>query len=196
MKIRKSLAFSAAVLSITILSGAAVAQQTEGTQDLIDTIIKDVVDETIDRARKEVERATGIDPLETGYERGKIHSQAPADASDETKRELQKLDEEHDRKIVKLEEELDRKLSKAREEFEREAEKEDKSDKIEEKRVKLEEKVERAQSHFEKKASEENARFDHKREHILSKSRGGDREDKDRGKDKKKDKGKDKKKDD
>ncbi len=145
----------------------ASAQQPTSSQQLIDGIIQDVIDRTVDAARQEVRRNTGIDPLQRGYDASRNYEPAPADASDETRRELQKLNEEHDRKIAKLEDELQRKLRKAEDEFQREAAKEDKVEKIEEKREKLQEKVDEAYAKFEEKIGEENERFDEKRSNIL-----------------------------
>ena len=158
-----------AIALVLGVSGAS-AQQPSASQELIDGIIQDVIDRTVDAARQEVRRNTGIDPLKRGYDASKKYEPAPADASEETRRELQKLNEEHDRKIAKLEGELQRKLRKAEDEFQREAAKEDKAEKIEEKREKLQEKVDEAYAKFEEKIGEENERFDEKRSNILGKS--------------------------
>ena len=161
------IAFARAV--VLGVSGAS-AQQPSSSQDLIDGIIQDVINRTVDAARQEVRRNTGIDPLQRGYDPSRSYEPAPTDASEETRRELQKLNEEHDRKIAKLEEELQRKLRKTEDEFQREAAKEDKAEKIEEKREKLQEKVDEAYAKFKEKIVEENERFDEKRSKTLSKS--------------------------
>ena len=161
------IAFAIAV--VLGLSGAS-AQPPSSSQELIDGIIQDVINRTVDAARQEVRRNTGIDPLQRGYDRSRKYQPAPTDASEETRRELHQLNGEHDRKIAKLEEELERKLRKAEDEFQREAAKEDKAEKIAEKREKLQEKVDEAYAKFEDKIGEENARFDEKRSKILSKS--------------------------
>ncbi len=161
------IAFAIAV--VLGVSGAS-AQQPSSSQELIDGIIQDVINRTVDAARQEVRRNTGIDPLQRGYNRSRSYQPAPTDASEQTRRELQKLNQEHDRKIAKLEEELQRKLRKVEDEFQREAVKEDKAEKIEEKREKLQEKVDEAYAKFEEKIGEENERFDEKRSKILSKS--------------------------
>ena len=150
------------------VSGAA-AQAPGSAQELIDGIIQDVIDRAVDAARQEVRRNTGGDPLQRGYDRSRSYQPVRGDASEETRRELQKLNQEHDRKIAKLEAELARKLRKAEDEFRREAAKEDKAGKIEEKRKKLQEKVDQASAKFERKIGKENQRFDEKRSKILGK---------------------------
>lgn len=152
------------------LSSSVASAQSNANQDLIDGILQDVIERTLQRANDEVKRQTWIDPLESGYDRENNAGPAPKDSSDETRRELAQLDEEHERKIAKLEEELQRKLGKAEDEFQREAAKEDKADKIEGKRSKLQEKTDKAYAKFEEKITEENKRFDEKRSKILSKS--------------------------
>ena len=161
------IAFAIAV--VLGVSGAS-AQQPSSSQELIDGIIQDVINRTVDAARQEVRRNTGIDPLQRGYDPSRSYGPAPNDASEETRRELQKLNEEHDREIAKLEEELQRKLRTADDEFQREAAKEDKAEKIEEKGEKLQEKVNESYAKFKEKIGEENQRFDEKRSNILSKS--------------------------
>ncbi len=160
------IAFAIAV--VLGVSGAS-AQQPSSSQELIDGIIQDVINRTVDAAHQEVRRNTGIDPLRRGYDPSRSYQPAPTDASGETRRELQKLNEEHDRKIAKLEEELHRKLDKAEAESEREAAKEDKPEKINEKGDKLQEKADEAYAKFEEKIDEENARYDEKRWEILNK---------------------------
>lgn len=161
----------AAVLAFGV-SGAS-AQEAISSEDYVEGIIRDIIDRTVDAARDEVRRNTGIDPLERGYDPSRRHRAAPANASDETHRELRHLNAEHDREIAKLEEELRRKLDKAEAEFAREAAKEDKPGKVEEKRDKLQETVDEAYAKFEEKIGDENRRFDEKRDDILSKSRAG-----------------------
>ncbi len=157
-------------IAVVLGVSGAFARQPSSSQELIDGIIQDVINRTVDAARQEVRRNTGIDPLQRGYDPSRSYEPAPTDASEETRRELQKLNEEHDRKIAKLEGELQRKLRKAEDEFQREAAKEDKAEKIVEKREKLQEKVDEAYAKFEEKIREENERFDEKRSKILSKS--------------------------
>ena len=162
-------AMAFAVVMAFGVSGAS-AQEAFSSEDYVEGIIRDVIDRTIDAACDEVRRNTGIDPLERGYDPSRKYRPAPANASEETRRELRQLNEEHDRKIAKLEEELRRKVKKAEDEFQRESEKEDKAEKIDEKREKLEQKVDEAYAKFEEKIGEENERFDEKRSKILSKS--------------------------
>ncbi len=147
---------------------SAAAQAPGSLQELIDGIIQDVIDRSVDAACQEVRRNTGIDSLQRGYDRSRSYQPVRSDASEETKRELQKLNAEHDRKIAKLEAELRRKLRKAEDEFRREAAKEDKAEKIEEKREKLQEKVDKAAAKFGQKIGKANERFDEKRSKILS----------------------------
>ena len=161
------IAFTIAV--VLGVSGAS-AQPPSSSQVLIDGIIRDVITRTVDAARQEVRRNTGIDPLQKGYDPSRRYEPARTGASEETRRELHKLNEEHDRKIAKLEGELQRKLRKAEDELQREAVKEDKAEIIEEKREKLQEKVDEAYAKFEEKIGEENERFDEKRSKILGKS--------------------------
>ncbi len=162
------------VLAVTTGSMSAWAQQpTSTSQDLLEGIIQDVIGRTIEAAREEVRRNTGIDPLRRGYDPRRSYQPAPADASEETRRELRQLNAEHDRKIAKLEEELHHKLDKAEAEFEREAAKEDKPEKIAEKRDKLEQNVDEAYAKFEEKIAEANQTHDEKRDKIIRKERGG-----------------------
>ena len=139
------------------------------SEDLLDGILRDVIDRTLDAAREEVRRNTWVDPADPAD----AYQPVPADASAETRRELDQLYAEHDREIAKLEAELDHKLGKAESEFEREAAKEDETKKIVEKRAKLEEKVDKAYAKFEEKIDEKNARFAEKRDKILRERRDG-----------------------
>ena len=162
------------VLAVTTGSMSAWAQQpTSTSQDLLEGIIQDVIGRTIEAAREEVRRNTGVDPLRQGYDPRRSYEPVSADTSEETRRELHQLNAEHDRKITKLEEELHRKLDKAEAEFEREAAKEDKPEKIAEKRAKLQEKVDESYAKFEEKIAEANETHDEKRDKIISKERGG-----------------------
>jgi hypothetical protein len=141
------------------------------TEELIQDIVSDVINRTMDKAREVVYRNTGIDVGQEGYRLGRRHEPLPRNASDETRRELVPLRQEHDREIKKLEEELDKKLDQAEREFRREAAKEDKRDKVNEKRHKLEAKVDEAYAKFTEKVDEENRRFDEKRDKIIDKIR-------------------------
>ena len=161
------IAFTIAV--VLGVSGAA-AQAPSSSQELIDGIIQDAIDRSVDATRQEVGRNTSIDPLQRGYDPSRSYEPAAGDASEETRRELQKLNQEHGRKIAKLKDELRRKLKKAEDEFQREIGREDKAGKIEEKREKLQEKLDRAAAKFEEKIGKENQRFDAKRSKILGKS--------------------------
>ena len=173
MKPWKALSPMAVAMLLACGVSGASARDAISSEDYVEGIIRDVIDRTIDAARDEVRRNTGIDPLKRGYDPSRGYRPAPANASDETRRELRKLNAEHDREIAKLEEELRRKLDKAEAEFEREAAKEDKSGNVEQMRDKLHEKVDKAYAKFEEKIGEENRRFDEKRDDILSKSRAG-----------------------
>ncbi len=154
MKYWNSISVIAFAIAMVLGISGASAQQPSSSQELIDGIIQDVINRTVEAARDEVRRNTGIDPLQRGYHPSRSYKPVPAGASKETRRELRKLNEEHDRKIAKLEKELQRKLTKAEDEFQREAAKEGKAEKIRE------------------KIGEENERFDEKRSKILSKSQG------------------------
>ncbi len=172
MKFRN--AISVPAIALALFAAAApqstwAQQPTSTSQGLLEGIIQDVIGRTVEAARQEVIRNTGIDPLQRGYDQRRSYEPAPADASKETRRELRQLNEEHDRKIAKLEEELHRKLDKAEAKFEREAAKEDKPEKINEKGDKLQEKADEAYAKFEEKIDEENARYDEKRWEILNK---------------------------
>lgn len=148
------------------------AKQNNSTvDDLIQGIVRDVIDRLKEAASGEVRRKTGINPLQRGYSRCFRYDSVPANTSEEIKRGLQKLDEEYDRKIEKLNEELQHKLDKTRDEFRREAAKEDKPEKVREKRKKLQEKADEAYAKFKEKLSTEDTRFDKKRNKILSKRR-------------------------
>jgi len=138
---------------------------------LVEGILRDVIDQTSEKAKEVVRKNTGIDLKKRGYEHGKKHEPLPSGASDKMRRELDQLQKKHDRKIQKLEEELDRKLTKARNKFKREAAKEDKPEKIAKKRAKLEKKVNEAYAKFDKDISKENRKFDEKREKIIEKAK-------------------------
>ena len=90
------IAFAIAV--VLGVSGAS-AQQPSSSQGLIDGIIQDVINRTVDAARQEVRRNTGIDPLQRGYDPSRRYEPARTGASEETRRELHKLNEEHDAKL-------------------------------------------------------------------------------------------------
>lgn len=165
-------------LAVMLLAAAAQSSaQAEGASDsmqvLVDGIVEDVIDRTVEAARREVRRNTGIDPLQRGYIRDRSYRPVAAGASEETRRELSQLNDEHDRTIAQLEEELHRKLDKMETEFQREAAKEDKPEKLAEKREKLQEQADDAYAIFDEKIAAENVRFDKKREQILSKERRG-----------------------
>ena len=174
-KVLPTLTFAVAlVLAAATSSTSAWGQQPASTsQDLLDGIIQDVIGRTIEAARVEVRNNTGIDPLRRGYNPRRSYEPAPADTSEETRRELRQLNAEHDRKIAKLEDELYRKLDKTEAEFERDAAKEDDPEKIADKRDKLEENVDEAYAKFDEKIDDENARYDEKRWKILSREQGG-----------------------
>lgn len=140
-------------------------------EELIQDIVSDVVTRTANKAQDIVNRHTGIDVRQEGYSRGRRHESLPREASNESRRELAQLRQEHVRKIKKLEDELDQKLDKTESEFRREASKENKRDRIIEKRRKLENKVDDAYAKFNEKVDEENRRFDEKRDKIIDKSR-------------------------
>ena len=152
-------------VSMLFFSFSYAGQRSE-IRDLVDQILTDVVDHTINEGKRVVRENTGIDLMERGYRSTDRYS---GDMSDDKHKELRNLSEEHDRKITQLYDELDNKLSKSRDEFERESEKEDKPEKINEKREKLQEKVDDAYAKFDEKIEEENRRFDEKRRDILKK---------------------------
>ena len=172
--------------------GPAAAQGNSAEQ-LVDDIIRDVVNRTMEAARREAERATHPDVYprsprspsdgthrrderrdrdkERDFDRERRPNQGPDANGGEADRELAQLAREHNHKIAKLESELQRKLDKARDEFRRDASKEEKPEKIQEKRRKLQEKVDEAYAKFEEKIAEENNRFDEKQAQILRNDR-------------------------
>ena len=135
-------------------TGIIYGQDRRDIEELIQDIVSDVINRTVDKAREVVYRNTGIDVGQEGYSLGRRHEPLPRNAPDETRRELVQLHREHDREIKKLEEELDKKLDQAEREFRREAAKENKRDKINEKRRKLEAKVDEAYAKFSEKVDE------------------------------------------
>ena len=166
----------AVVLVLTAATGAtsvSAQQPTTTSPDPLAGIIQDVIGLAIEAASEEVRRNTGIDPLQRGYDRQRNSGPAPTNATQETRRELRKLNAKHDRRIAKLEEELRRKLDKAEAEFEREAAKDGKPKKIGKKRDKLQEKVDKAYANFEKKIAKANRNYDEKRDKILGRNPGG-----------------------
>ena len=156
-----------------VATSVSAQQPTSTSQNLLEEIIQDVIGRTIEAARAEVGRNTGIDPLRRGYDPKRNHGPAPTDATKETRRELHQLNAKHDRKIAKLEKELHRKLDKAEAAFEREAAKDGKTKKIAEKRNKLQKKVDKIYVKFEEKIAEANEKYDEKRDKIIRKARSG-----------------------
>lgn len=164
------------------LSSAGHGQQQAGTEQLVEDILREVVDQTIDDAKEEVRRSTGIDLKGSRHERGQDREYWERDDEyrgnqkkhknkykrDTIARELQQLNTEHERKIIKLEEELKRELEKVRREFRREAAKEDKRGKVAEKRRKLEKKVDKAYRKFAEKMDKENRSYAETRRKILT----------------------------
>lgn len=148
------------------LNGPATASIT--AEEMIQGVIVDVIGDAVEAATDEVRRNTwgGYEGVESS-----VDGAIPGDASDETRRELAQLNQEHDRRIAELEDELRRKLEKAEREFAREAANEDKPEKIEAKREKLQEKTDTAYAKFEEKMAEENERFSEKRNAILARAR-------------------------
>ncbi len=164
---RQSIVAKYAIAATTVLA-LVVAFPVVGTpahaqDDIVQQIIKDVIDGTLDAAQETVHRNMGVE-FSGGADRG-----VPEGSSEETERELKQLQEKHDDKIAGLEEALQRKLDTAEARFEREAAKEDKAEKIEEKRGKLQKKADEAYDKFDEKVAEANKNYDEKREKILSK---------------------------
>jgi len=141
---------------------------------MVEAAILEVVDDTMEKAKKVVDENTGVDLQKRGYRPKEKHTPLPSAAGDEARRELRQLAEKHDRKIHHLEHELDKKLAQARHEFEREASKEHKVKKVREKRTQLTKKVDEAYAKFDEKVSAENRRFDEKRDKILDREIGWD----------------------
>ena len=172
------------LLIFSLFGNAAFAEKKEISGELDDflgdiaTIIEealiDVVDSTVDKAKKVVRENTGIDLTRRGYARGRDHEPLPKCASDEARRELNQFQDEYNREIRKLEEELDRKLAKAEAEFKREAAKENKAKKVYEKREMLEKKVDDAYAKFDNKVAKQNRKFDDKRDRVINKEHGSD----------------------
>ena len=156
-------------LSVHIVSAKDKKQGTV-VDDLVQGILNDVIDRTVRAAEEVVRENTDIDIYRRGYEYERKHRPIPRDSSDKMRRELKKLQEEHDRKIRKLEEDLRRKLTKLRDKFEREAARENKPEKLKEKRAKLKEKATKAYDKFREKVNKENRRFDKKRDKIVNKA--------------------------
>lgn len=163
---------SCALMLCCLLPALSVHAQQDGIDGLVEHILHDVVDRTIDAAREEVLRTTGVDLSERGYDSKREHQPLPRDASGETHRELRQIHEEHGREIAMLENELHQKLERVKEEFELETAREDQPEKVREKRHKLEEKVQAAYAKFNEKVDAVNARSDEKRDRILSKESG------------------------
>ena len=168
-QVPRSFTFAAAV-ALMIVTG--ISNATAQSQGVLEDILQNVVGAASEAAGREIRRNTGIDPLTRGYDPNRSYTPVSSGTSNETRRELAQLNQEHDRTIIMLDEELNRKLDKAEAEFRREAGKEDKPEKINEKGAKLREKVDDAYANFEEKIGEENQRFDEKRDEILSKERG------------------------
>lgn len=172
---RKFPARAGALILCCLLPALPAHAQQDRVDELVRDILHDVVDRTMETAREEVQKVTGVDLAQGGYASTREHQSLPRGASGEARRELRQLQQEHDREAAKLEDELHRKLEKARMEFRREAGKEDKPEKVRKKRHKLEEKVQAAYAKFNDKLDAVNRRFDRKRDRILSTERGGGR---------------------
>jgi len=58
---------------------------------LVEGILRDVIDQTSEKAKEVVRKNTGIDLKKRGYEHGKKHEPLPSGASDKMRRELDQL---------------------------------------------------------------------------------------------------------
>ena len=114
-------AIAATMVLALVIAFPVVGTPAHAQDDIVQQIIEEVIDGTLDAAQETVRKNTGVE-FSGGADRG-----IPDGSSEETERELRQLQEEHDRTIAKLEEELQRKLDKAEAAFEREAAKEDKA---------------------------------------------------------------------
>lgn len=137
--------------------------------ELVNQILSDVIDRTVNRADEVVRQKTGIYHPRPDYKATRHEETYPEDlgTSGETNREFVRLNEEHDRKMRLLNEQLDRKLEKYEEQFRKQAGKEKKRDNIRKKRALLEQKVDKAYSKFNEKIKEENLRYERKKEQIV-----------------------------
>jgi hypothetical protein len=97
----------------------------------------------------------------------------PPGCSQETRRELAKLEEEHFRKTDEIARKFEEEIGKARAKFRAEARKAEGEAKYHEAAIEFRKKLAEAHGEYGKKLDEENARFDKKRAEILSKGGRG-----------------------
>ncbi len=165
---KKSLSLSAIAVAASLVVAApapAFAQQNPETTAAMAKILGDVIGNTIRKAAEDVRANTGIDPLDRGY--GNDANAAPANPSDDLRRELATLNAAHDQAITTHLEELHGELEKAELEFQNAAERAENADEVRDNRSDLQAKADTAYEKFAKNIAAENARFDEKRTAIL-----------------------------
>ncbi|WP_404420830.1 hypothetical protein [Thalassospira australica] len=167
---KKSLSLSAVAIAASLVVTApapAFAQQNPETTAAMAKILGDVIGETIRKAAEDVRANTGIDPLTRGYGDDGNAAPAPANPSDDLRRELATLNAAHDQAITAHLEELHGSLEKAELEFQNTAERADNADAVRDNRDSLQASADTAYEKFTKNIAAENARFDEKRAAIL-----------------------------
>jgi len=155
----------AVLLGLAVLlpaaSGPAVAQG-----DPVQNVIRDVILPALNSMDRTVRDSSGAALSD------RVYGSVPAGVSPKARRELRRLEVEHDCKVAKLEIDLQERIDKAQEEFERDAAKEYRSRKLAEKRDKLAKKVDEAYEKFEKKVADANKSYREKRRKVLREARG------------------------
>jgi hypothetical protein len=146
---------------LPVAAGHATAQE-----DPVQNIIRDVVLPALESMDRTVHNNSGAAIAD------RVYGPVPSGVSPKARRELRRLQVEHDCKVAKLEIDLQERIDKAQEEFERDAAKERRPRKLAEKRDRLAEKVDEAYEKFEKKVADANESYREKRRKILRERRG------------------------
>lgn len=170
MKKNGFVSFSLAIILVSFfLFHNNLFAQENANDELVNQILSDVIDRTVNRADEVVRQKTGVYRPRPDYKATRHEEIYPEDIGGpgETNREFARLNEEHDRKMRLLNEQLDRKLEKYEDQFRQQAGKEKKRKKIRKKRVLLEQKVDKAYSKFNEKINEENLKYERKKEQIM-----------------------------
>lgn len=189
------------VLVSLCMTSSIYAIEKFNENQLVEDILYDVIDRTIQEADLVVHANTGISLSDVIYDNGKnsktgvslsemINENRENDEQtdpgreglpenvhdngaipDEILRELQQIATERDIEIRLIKDELDRELNQERAEFARENRQYEKPEKLAEERLKLEEKVQKIYDKFERKITKENNLYQEKKESIMARRR-------------------------
>jgi len=159
-------AFAGAVLLGLAVLLPAAAGPAAAQEDPVQNVIRDVILPALDSMDRTVRDNSGAALSD------RVYGPVPGGLSPKARRELRRLQVEHDCKVAKLEIDLQERIDKAQEEFKKDAAKEHRQRKLAEKRDKLADKVDEAYRKFERKVAEANESYREKRRKILRGARG------------------------